>query len=65
MSTTAPATIPALLTPAEVCRILSVSRRTLATLVKTGLPHIRIGGQLRFSSAALEKWIEGQTGGVA
>lgn len=57
-------TLAALLTPVDVCRILGVSRRTLATLVTRDLPHIRIGGQLRFDPADLAAWIQAQKGGA-
>jgi excisionase family DNA binding protein len=38
--------------------LLSVSSRTIYELVARGeLPHVRVGGQIRFVPSALEQWL--------
>jgi excisionase family DNA binding protein len=50
---------PLLLSPQQASRALSISERTLFTLTKSGMvPHIRIGKLVRYSVAALQKYIE-------
>jgi len=39
-------------------QLLSVSTRTVYELVARGeLPHVRVGGQIRFVPSALEEWL--------
>lgn len=51
-----------LLTSSEACQSLSISRRTLYSLSKSGeLPSVKIGKTgVRFSTEALRKWIDQQ-----
>lgn len=51
-----------LLTPAEVCQILSVKVQTIYNWVhlKT-FPHVKVGNRLRFSPTAVKAWIDEQT----
>ena len=50
-----------LLTVREAAQLLSVSTRTVYTLIENGqLPGFRVGGQLRLSRAALDRWLAGQ-----
>lgn len=51
-----------LITFREAARILSVSEKTLWTLTKRGaIPAVRVGVRnVRYSVAALERWIEEQ-----
>jgi excisionase family DNA binding protein len=47
-----------LLSPSEVAGWLSVSRATVYRLVDAGqIPVVRVGGQLRFDRAELERWL--------
>jgi excisionase family DNA binding protein len=55
--------LPDLLTPAEVCAMFSVSRRTLPRWERAGiLPAVRIGGTVRYRAedvrALLQKQFE-------
>lgn len=50
---------PALLKPKEAAEFLSVSERSLWTLMRNGeIPHIRIGKSVRYLVKDLESWIE-------
>jgi excisionase family DNA binding protein len=52
-----------LLRPDEAARMLSIGRSKLYELLSTNvLPTVRIGKSVRVPRAALEKWIEEQTG---
>jgi excisionase family DNA binding protein len=52
---------PLLMSLKEAAQALSLSERTIWTLVHTGeLPHVRVGRRLLFSRAALQSWIERQ-----
>jgi excisionase family DNA binding protein len=42
----------------EVARRLSVSTRTIEREVSKGLPHVRVGGQLRFLWEAVAQWYD-------
>lgn len=50
---------PLLLSIADVCALLNVSRSTFLRLEKsTGLPgRIKIGGQVRYHRGIIEKWL--------
>jgi excisionase family DNA binding protein len=50
---------PLLLTVAEVCALLNVSRMTVHRLEKSGtLPgKVKLGGQIRYHREIIEKWI--------
>jgi excisionase family DNA binding protein len=55
---------PLLLSLKQAAQALSLSERTVWTMVQTGdLPHLRVGRRLLFSRAALEAWIEKQQSG--
>jgi excisionase family DNA binding protein len=44
----------------ETARFLNVSVRTIYLLVsRDELPHVRIGGQLRFVPSVLDAWLTG------
>ena len=50
---------PVLLKPKEAAEFLSVSERSLWTLMRNGeIPHIRIGKSVRYLVKDLESWIE-------
>lgn len=51
---------PLVLTVAEVCHLLNISRTTLYRLEKSQpLPgRVKIGGQIRYSRTAIEKWLD-------
>ena len=47
-----------LLTVADLCEYLQVSRSTVNRLVSAGeLPVVKIGGSIRFSPAAVERFV--------
>jgi excisionase family DNA binding protein len=53
-----------ILTPDDVARWLRVSLKWLydhTTRSQPIVPHIRLGGHLRFRRAAIEKWLESQS----
>jgi excisionase family DNA binding protein len=54
--------IDELLRPADVCRLLGVSRTWLYDAAKAGrIPSVRIGGEggpVRFVQADLERWLD-------
>ena len=56
--TTETTTKKKVLDPHEAAAYLSVSRTTLYRLVRTGLPHVRLGRSLRFRSADLDGYLE-------
>lgn len=46
-----------LLTPEEVCKRYSIKMSTLYQWTsKNSIPHLKIGGLVRFKEEALEKW---------
>lgn len=48
-----------LVTVHEAARYLSISRATLATMIKDGtIPSLKIGRSRRFDRTALDRWIE-------
>ncbi len=51
--------VPLLLTVAELCELLHVSRMTLHRLEKSGeLPgRVKLGGQVRYHREIIEKWL--------
>lgn len=52
-----------LLTTRELQDLLQLDRVTIYRMVKEGeLPALRVGGQWRFSSEAIEAWLQGQRG---
>lgn len=58
-----PAATKLLLAP-DVAKRLGMSTQRIYELVRQKrLPHVRVGRQIRFSSAALQKWID--DGGAA
>lgn len=46
-----------LLTIAQVCAMLQISRPTVYTLIDQGLPVIKFGKAVRFSSTSLQRWV--------
>ena len=49
-----------LLSVPETARLLNVSVRTLYALVaRDEIPHVRVGGQIRFVPGAVERWLQG------
>lgn len=46
------------LTKRELARVLSTSERTIERRVNEGMPHVRLGGQLRFRYSAVIEWLE-------
>jgi len=53
-----------LLSVPQAAELLSISVRTVYTLVDRGeLPSIRVGGQIRFVPSVLESWLTGQPDG--
>ena len=54
-----------LLTILDVAGLLKVSDKTVYSLVKkSNLPCFKVGGQWRFSRAAIDSWIEGKINGA-
>lgn len=53
-----------LLPASEAARLLSISEKTLwsNTSPRGSIPAVRLGRSVRYSRAALERWIAGQTG---
>ncbi|OMF25635.1 hypothetical protein BK133_21325 [Paenibacillus sp. FSL H8-0548] len=50
-----------LLTIDEARSILRVGRNVMYDLVKSGMPHIKVGKQIRIPQEALTAWIKNQT----
>jgi len=46
-----------LLTMADVCKLLCLSRPMIYTLIDQGLPVIKFGRAVRFSPASLRRWL--------
>ena len=46
-----------LLTIADVCRMLSLSRPKIYDLISEGLPVLRFGRAVRFSPTSLQRWL--------
>lgn len=46
-----------LLTMAEICRTLNLSRPKIYDLMHEGLPVIRFGKAVRFSPTSLQRWL--------
>ena len=46
-----------LLTIAEVCKLLHLSRPMIYTLMDQGLPVIKFGKAVRFSPTSLQRWL--------
>jgi excisionase family DNA binding protein len=46
-----------LLTIADVCSMFQISRPTIYTLIDQGLPVIRFGKAIRFSSGSVQRWV--------
>ena len=51
-----PALLP-LLTMADVCTLLKLSRPMIYSLIDQGLPVIRFGRAIRFSSVSVQRWL--------
>jgi excisionase family DNA binding protein len=49
-----------LLTIDEARAILQVGRNVMYSLIKTGLPHIKVGKQIRIPANALGEWVQKQ-----
>lgn len=49
-----------LLTESQLCEWLRVSRSTLYRQRERGLPHTRIGGQVRYDLEQVLEWLERQ-----
>jgi excisionase family DNA binding protein len=52
--------VPWLLTVAQVCQLLNLSRSTVDRLAKRGeLPgRLKLGGQVRYDAGTLRTWID-------
>jgi excisionase family DNA binding protein len=51
-----------LLKPRDAAKVLAISERTLWQLTRTGeIPRVLIGRAVRYSTAALNNWIEART----
>jgi excisionase family DNA binding protein len=50
-------TLLPLLTMADVCTLLKLSRPTIYSLIDQGLPVIRFGRAIRFSSVSVQRWV--------
>ena len=60
--TTAPP--PLLVTPPVAAQSLAISERKLWAMTASGeIPHIRIGRSVRYSVAALDRWIADHSAG--
>ena len=46
-----------LLTIAEVCKLLHLSRPMIYTLIDQGLPVLKFGKAVRFSPTSLQRWL--------
>jgi len=46
-----------LLTIAEVCKLLHLSRPMIYTLIDQGLPVMKFGKAVRLSPASLQRWL--------
>ena len=46
-----------LLTIADVCKLLHLSRPMIYVLIDQGLPVIRFGKAVRFSPTSLQRWL--------
>lgn len=46
-----------LLTIAEVCKLLHISRPMIYTLIDQGLPVMKFGKAVRFSPTSLQRWL--------
>lgn len=50
------------LTVDEVAEILTISKKTIYSMAKTGrIPSIRIGGAVRFDPAMIAQWLRDRT----
>ena len=47
-----------LLTIAEVCQLLHLSRPMIYVLIDQGLPVIKFGKAVRFSPTSLQRWLD-------
>ena len=48
-----------LLTPAEIAQLLGVKQSTIYQWTHMGfIPHIKLGGLLRFKEADIDRWLE-------
>jgi hypothetical protein len=62
-NTTAPSVLPDILTPEDVATWLQVTVKWLydhTTRSKPIVPHLRLGGHLRFRRAVVETWLDSQ-----
>ncbi len=46
-----------LLTMTDVCKLLKLSRPMIYSLINQGLPVIRFGRAIRFSSVSVQRWL--------
>ncbi len=46
-----------LLTMTDVCQLLKLSRPTIYSLIDQGLPMMRFGRAIRFSSVSVQRWL--------
>jgi excisionase family DNA binding protein len=49
-----------LLTIADVCKLLHLSRPMIYVLIDQGLPVMRFGKAVRFSPTSLQRWLAGR-----
>ena len=49
-------------TEREAMKILRLSRSTIYKLRKAGLPHLQIGGAIRYELGPVQEWLRKKTG---
>jgi excisionase family DNA binding protein len=55
-------TVERLLTVADLCKALQVSQSTVYRWVQSDfIPHLKIGGAVRFDERAVRKWLDKRT----
>ena len=52
-----------LLTLQQIAAYLRVSPKTVRRFLKRGLPHVRLGGCVRFVPGDVARWVEGRKEG--
>ena len=55
-----------LLTVKEIAELLRISERKVYELVSNNeIPHVKVGGSIRFNSEVINKWLSGCDNGEA
>lgn len=55
-----------LLTVKEIAELLRISERKVYELVSNNeIPHVKVGGSIRFNSEVINKWLSGGDNGEA